>query len=65
MGTDARPLYGALPDRPMEPIRVAKTAETFGRIGWRPQVSLPEGLERTVAWYRAELERSPATRSAI
>jgi UDP-glucose 4-epimerase len=51
--------FGALPDRPLEPTRLAKTAETLARIGWKPQVSLPEGLERTVDWYRAELERSP------
>jgi len=65
IGEGTSPEFGALPDRPMEPIRMAKTAETFARIGWRPQVSLPEGLKRTVAWYRAELERSPVTRSAI
>ena len=29
-----------------------QTAETFARIGWKPQVSLPEGLERTVDWYK-------------
>lgn len=50
--------FGALPDRPMEPTRLARTRETFSRIGWKPQVSLHEGLARTVDWYRAELERS-------
>jgi nucleoside-diphosphate-sugar epimerase len=51
--------FGALPDRPLEPTRLAKTAETFARMGWKPQVSLRDGLERTVAWYSRELERSP------
>ncbi len=51
--------FGALPDRPLEPTRVAKTAETFARIGWKAQVSLREGLERTVDWYRAALGHSP------
>jgi nucleoside-diphosphate-sugar epimerase len=60
-----RPEFGALPDRPMEPTRLAKTAETFASIGWKPQVSLREGLKRTVDWYRAELERSPEMRRAI
>jgi nucleoside-diphosphate-sugar epimerase len=55
-GADAE--FGALPDRPLEPIRLAKTAETLARIGWKPQVSLQEGLECTVNWYRRELELS-------
>ena len=59
------PEFGALTDRPMEPVRLAKTAETFAKIGWKPQVSLREGLERTVDWYRAELDRSPGMRSSI
>ena len=50
--------FGALPDRPLEPTRSAKTAETFARIGWKPRVSLREGLERTVDWYRSELKHS-------
>jgi UDP-glucose 4-epimerase len=53
--------FGALPNRPLEPTRVAKIAETFRRTGWKPQVSLEEGLERTVNWYRAAAENSPAS----
>jgi hypothetical protein len=26
------------------------------RLGWEPRWSLREGLEATIAWYRAELE---------
>jgi nucleoside-diphosphate-sugar epimerase len=51
--------FGALPDRPLEPTRLAKTAETFAKIGWQPQVSLQEGLKHTVEWYRGKLESSP------
>jgi len=65
VGGRKAPEFGALPDRPMEPVRLAKTAETFTKLGWKPQVSLREGLERTVAWYRAELERSPGTKSGV
>jgi UDP-glucose 4-epimerase len=61
IGDGANVEFGAVPDRPLEPTRLAKTAETFARIGWNPQVSLQEGLERTVNWYRGELERSPKT----
>jgi UDP-glucose 4-epimerase len=62
-GADAD--FGALPDRPLEPTRLAKTAETLAGIGWKPQVSLQEGLERTVNWYRRELERSPKVYKGI
>jgi len=61
IGDGANVEFGALPDRPLEPTRLATTAETFARIGWNPQVSLQDGLERTVSWYRGELERSPQT----
>jgi nucleoside-diphosphate-sugar epimerase len=57
--------FGALPDRPMEPTRLAKTAETSARIAWKPQVSLREGLERTVDWYRTAMEHSPEMRKAV
>lgn len=65
MGGTEEPEFGALPDRPMEPTRVAKTAETLARIGWKPQVCLHEGLRRTVDWYRAELARSTQTCATI
>lgn len=57
--------FGALPDRPLEPTRLSDPAETFARIGWKPRVSLREGLERTVDWYRAQLERSADMHTAI
>jgi nucleoside-diphosphate-sugar epimerase len=65
IGNGVKPEFGALPDRPLEPTRIAKTAETFARIGWKPQVSLQEGLRRTVDWYREELERSPDIYRAV
>ncbi len=65
IGGGAKADFGALPDRPLEPTRLAKTAETFARIGWKPQVALQEGLERTVDWYRGELERSPDLYQAL
>jgi len=56
--------FGALPDRPLEPTRLAKPSETFDRIGWKPQVPLHQGLESTVDWYRAEFEISAETQKA-
>ena len=51
MNSPAQPLFGALPDRPLEQVRVADTKETFKKIGWKPRTSLREGLERTIEWY--------------
>lgn len=45
--------FGALPDRPLEIVRVADPARTFARIGWAPSVPLDEGLRRTLAWFDA------------
>jgi UDP-glucose 4-epimerase len=55
MGGAVQPLYGALADRPLEPIRVADVAESARQIGWSPSVDLVEGLSRTIAWYSARL----------
>jgi len=59
IGGGARVDFGALPDRPLEPLRIAKPGDTFARIGWKPEVSLQEGLRRTVDWYRNELMHTP------
>jgi UDP-glucose 4-epimerase len=55
MGGAVEPVYGALPDRPLEPIRVADVAGSAEQIGWSPTIDLVEGLSRTIAWYRARL----------
>lgn len=57
MGGKLRPVFGAIPDRPMEPTRVARTDETLRMLGWSPQTSLAEGLRRTIQWHRAAAER--------
>jgi nucleoside-diphosphate-sugar epimerase len=56
-GSPSELLFGAVPDRGPEPLRVADVEETYRRTGWRAVVPLEEGLRRTVAWYRDELER--------
>ncbi|GAP96235.1 UDP-glucose 4-epimerase [Leptolyngbya sp. NIES-2104] len=48
-----QPLFGALPDRPMEQVRVANIADSMSKLNWQPKVSLEEGLARTVDWYAA------------
>jgi nucleoside-diphosphate-sugar epimerase len=46
------PRFGALPDRPDQAVRAADAGTTQARLGWRPTISLEEGLRRTVAWHR-------------
>jgi nucleoside-diphosphate-sugar epimerase len=51
-----KPLFGALPDRPVEKVRVANTTYTYEKLGWQPLTSLERGLENTVNWYKQQLE---------
>ncbi len=51
-GSTAKPAFGALPDRPFEVERTAELNPAFARLGWTAEVSLDDGLRRTVDWYR-------------
>lgn len=62
VGSSIEPLFGTLPDRPLEQIRVANTMETHAAIGWKPKTSLEEGLELTVKWYKDYLKEQSANR---
>ena len=53
MNSSVQPLFGAFPDRPLEPLRVANIAESQTKLGWRAMTPLEVGLLRTVEWYRA------------
>ena len=55
IGTDVRPLFDELPERPLEQVRAADTAETRAKLGWRPTTSLEDGLQQTVHWYAERL----------
>jgi UDP-glucose 4-epimerase len=50
-----QPLYGALPDRPSEPVRVANIACTYDILEWQPQTSLENGLKQTIDWHKKYL----------
>lgn len=53
MNPSVQPLFGALPDRPLEPVRIAKLPESQAKLGWRAAIPIEVGLLRTVEWYRA------------
>jgi UDP-glucose 4-epimerase len=56
MKSGVRPRFGALADRPLEPVRVARVADTTALTGWAPEVSLEDGLARTIGWYSPNME---------
>lgn len=55
METQIKPVFGAIPDRPREPIRIADTVETRRVLGWAPTTSLAEGLRQTIQWYTKQM----------
>lgn len=57
VGAPVEIVFGEIPERPHERVRVADTG-AFALAGWRARTSLEEGLDATVAWYRAAVDRS-------
>lgn len=51
ISSEVKPLFGALPDRPFEQVRLADTAGALAKIGWKATMSLERGLQQTVDWY--------------
>jgi len=60
VGTELEPDFGALPDRLLEPARVADVLATETLLGWKPRTELDDGLRATVDWYRSQLGRPQA-----
>jgi UDP-glucose 4-epimerase len=50
------PIFGAIPDRLNEQIRVANAADSYAQIGWKATTSLEEGLKSTIDWYAERLQ---------
>jgi len=44
--------FGAIPDRPYERPRAARSHDTERLIGWSAKTPLEDGLRQTVGWYR-------------
>ncbi len=57
-GSDIRPEFGAVPDRPLESVTVADLARTKASLGWEPVTGLDEGLRSTIEYYRRQLADS-------
>lgn len=58
LGDPIEPEFGALPERPTEIVRMRADADKAKTLlGWAPQTSLEDGLQRTIDWYREELGR--------
>jgi UDP-glucose 4-epimerase len=58
MGNPIEAQIGALPDRPTEIWRMfCDNTQAREVLGWQPAHDLARGLDKTIAWYRAELER--------
>jgi UDP-glucose 4-epimerase len=58
MRCDAEPLFGALPDRPNERIRVADIDPAQALLRWSPRMPLDRGIPKTVDWYAALHQRA-------
>jgi nucleoside-diphosphate-sugar epimerase len=63
--TGVEPIYGAVPERPLDYDRVADLAAAAELLGWRPNTTLDTGLAETVCFYRSWLDRLPAAWPAV
>jgi UDP-glucose 4-epimerase len=59
VGGDVDPVFGAIPDRPLERVRAADPLAAREAMGWHPETLLDKGLAHTVAFYRSNLDRLP------
>jgi UDP-glucose 4-epimerase len=57
IGGDAEPVFGSIPDRKRERVRIADARPARETIGWQPRTTLDQGLARTVEFYRDRLGR--------
>lgn len=57
LGNPIEPKFGALEHRPNEIWRMyCDSTKARERLGWAPKHSLRDGLAKTIAWYKNELE---------
>ncbi len=57
MGNPIEPQFGALPERPTEIHRMyCDSSKARAAFGWAPRHSFEQGLQRTIEWYRQQLD---------
>ena len=56
IGTDVRPDYSAVPDRPMDQAQIGDPRLAGECINWRTATELPEGLRKTAEWYAGGID---------
>ena len=61
LGTDVRPAFGTLPDRPGERSYVADTLAARQHLGWTATTPLREGLRRSIEWFKTQHRRTPSS----
>jgi nucleoside-diphosphate-sugar epimerase len=49
--------FGALPYRPHEMMFARAEISQLNALGWKPEYSLENGLEKTISWYSSNLEK--------
>ena len=58
LGNPITPAFGALPNRPTEIWRMfCDNSKARDLLGWSPATSLDEGLQRTIDFYRREVDQ--------
>jgi UDP-glucose 4-epimerase len=58
--TAGRPIFGAIPVRPLEQELKVDVEATARVLRWRPTTSLEDGVRATVAWFRDQRAPTPA-----
>jgi nucleoside-diphosphate-sugar epimerase len=64
IGAPVEPVFGALPDRPLEKALVADTLPAKVKLGWEARTSLESGLDATIEWHREKFV-SDGRRAAV
>ena len=55
-GTTSKPIYGAIPQRTDERMKQTVDITKIKKVlNWEPKISLEEGIENTINWYRENL----------
>ncbi len=56
--TDKKPLFGTLPYRENDLCHIEPDISKIKElIGWKPRVGLEEGIERTIKWYKDNMDK--------